>query len=243
MNVRLYVNACYAVFLCSAFWSVWTRRTVLQWDVAALVVVTAAACLLLVSPRRLWRMRRPTWWTPRSPPFPRGFCVGGQKGGEEKRRKREEQEGLNSLRAVPPERRTPQQVKRITDILLHGWPPRKRKKRRKKKLPQGVSSRGRARRRQRQCLFSGCSVFPSVVDWPQMLCIMAGMHQKDSSQRHSFGFFWEIPSGKCFVFCAMLGSTVDTIFASVCRGFLKRLTHCPRSSLLGSGMHGWFCWC
>ena len=44
----------------------------------------------------------------------------------------------------------------------------------------------------------------------------------------------------CFVFCAMLGSTVDTIFASVYRAFLKRLTHCPRSSLLGSGMQGWF---
>ena len=48
VNVRLYVNACYAVFLCSTFWSVCTRRTVLQWDVAALVVVMAVACLLLV---------------------------------------------------------------------------------------------------------------------------------------------------------------------------------------------------
>ena len=48
-----------------------------------------------------------------------------------------------------------------------------------------------------------------------MLCIMAGMDQKDSSQRHSFGFFWEITSGVCFVFSAMLGSTVDTVFASV----------------------------
>ena len=49
----------------------------------------------------------------------------------------------------------------------------------------------------------------------QMLGIMVGMDLKNSSQRHSFGFFWEIISGKCFVFSAMLGSTVDTIFAAV----------------------------
>ena len=65
---------------------------------------------------------------------------------------------------------------------------RKRKKRRKKKTPKTSSSRGRARRRQRQwhTLYAGergvvllHAVFPSIVDRPEMLCIMAGMVQKD----------------------------------------------------------------
>ena len=80
---------------------------------------------------------------------------------EEERRKREEQEEFNFLRAIPPERRTPQQVQRITDILKHRWAKRKRKKRRKRRLPRTSSRslRGRGRRRQRQWL--GCNAgFP-----------------------------------------------------------------------------------
>ena len=108
---------------------------------------------------------------------------------EEERRKREEQEELNSLRAVPPERRTVQQVKRISDILLHRCPPRKRKKRRKRRTPRTSFLPGRARRRQRQwsaCYagFTGDDVprvmIPSGVVRPKMLRIMAGMVQKDS---------------------------------------------------------------
>ena len=67
---------------------------------------------------------------------------------------------------------------------------RKRKKKRKKKLPRASShsSSGRARRRQRQyhTLFAGDrgvvllhAVFPTIVDRPEMPCIMAGMVQKD----------------------------------------------------------------
>ena len=64
---------------------------------------------------------------------------------EEERRKLEEQEELNSPRAVPPKRRTPQQVQRITDIFRHRWVKRKRKKRRKDLLslsswPRSTSS-------------------------------------------------------------------------------------------------------
>ena len=65
---------------------------------------------------------------------------------------------------------------------------RKRTKRRKKKTPKTSSSRGRARRRQRQwhTLYAGDrgvvllhAVFLSIVDRPEMPCIMAGMVQKD----------------------------------------------------------------
>ena len=64
---------------------------------------------------------------------------------------------------------------------------RKRKKKRKKKLPSASShsSSGRARRRQRQCqtLDRGVvlllAVFPTIVDRPEMPCIMAGLVQKD----------------------------------------------------------------
>ena len=107
---------------------------------------------------------------------------------EEERRMREEQEELNTLRAVPPERRTPQQFQRITDILKHRWA--KRKKRRKRRTSRTSRSlRSRARRRQRQwhARFAGFAgdvpfhaVFPSVVAWPVMLGIMAGMDLKDS---------------------------------------------------------------
>ena len=61
-----------------------------------------------------------------------------------------------------------------------------KKRKKKKKLPRGGVSRGRARRRQRQRHVSGslcdvllCAVFPSIVDRPEMPCIMAGMDQKD----------------------------------------------------------------
>ena len=58
---------------------------------------------------------------------------------EEERRKQEEQEFLNSLSAVPAER-TPQQNRRLTDILLHRAK-RKRKKRKKRKLPRAPRPR------------------------------------------------------------------------------------------------------
>ena len=67
---------------------------------------------------------------------------------EEERRKQEEQEFLNSLSAVSPERRTPLQNRRLTDILLHRAK-RKRKKRRKRRTPRTSSLPGRARRRHR----------------------------------------------------------------------------------------------
>ena len=65
----------------------------------------------------------------------------------------------------------------------------KRKKRRKRRTPRTSSCPcGRARRRQRRWLLHGCSVFPSVDDWPLMLGIMAGLDQKDSLpvRRHPF---------------------------------------------------------
>ena len=89
------------------------------------------------------------------------------------------------LLAVPPELTTRAQFARLRELMggHSSSSQRRRKKREKNKLPQGVSSRGRARRRQRQCLLHGWSVFPLVDDWPQMLGIMAGMDQKDSIQR------------------------------------------------------------
>ena len=67
------------------------------------------------------------------------------------------------------------------------------KKRKKKNLPRGRVSRGRARRRLRQWHVSGspgdvllCAVFPSMVDRPEMLCIMAGMDQKDRCREFFF---------------------------------------------------------
>ena len=64
---------------------------------------------------------------------------------------------------------------------------KKRKKRRKRRLPRSSVLRGgRARRRQRQWRAFGSpgvvlhrAVFPSIVDRPEMPCIMAGMDQKD----------------------------------------------------------------
>ena len=91
------------------------------------------------------------------------------------------------LLAVPPECRTRAQCARLWELVggRSSLSQGRRKRRKKKKLPRGVSSRGRARRRQRQCLVHGWSVFPLVDDWPQMLGIMAGMDQKDSNSTRS----------------------------------------------------------
>ncbi len=122
-------------------------------------------------------------WTPTACGQPRGSIE------EEKDEllKREEQEELNSLWAVPVERRTHQQMQRITYLLLNRGAKKKRKKRRKKNLPKTSSSRGPARRQQRQWHVSGSpgdvllrAVFPSVVVRPEMPCIMAGMDLRDS---------------------------------------------------------------
>ena len=112
---------------------------------------------------------------------------------------------------------------------------KKRKKRRKRRTSRTSSRPSRGRRQHRQWHAPGWfprfsalhAVFPSFVGRPKMLGILVGMDQKDSSmvalvgmdqkdssQRHSFGFFWEFTSGQCFVFSAMLGSTVDTISAA-----------------------------
>ena len=86
---------------------------------------------------------------------------------EEERRKEEEKEKEQASRTSAPKRT--------------------RQKRRKKKTPKASSSRGRARRRQRQRHVSGFpgdvllrAVFLSVVDRPEVPCIMAVMVQKDS---------------------------------------------------------------
>ena len=169
--------------------------------------------------------------------FLAAFALEARREEEETRRKREEQEELNSLKAVPLERCTPQQVERITDILLHRWP-RGRGRRggrggRGGRLGpppapfvvafdvdngSGISMAGYAGydalqavflRAGQTCLASWtvwtrmterrssslsamacallvcCSltprvVFLSVVVWPKMLRIMAGMHHKVS---------------------------------------------------------------
>ena len=53
------------------------------------------------------------------------------------------------LLAVPPERRTRAQCERLWELVggHSSLSQRRRKRRKKKKLPRGVSSRGRARRR------------------------------------------------------------------------------------------------
>ena len=51
----------------------------------------------------------------------------------------------------------------------------------------------------------------------QMLCIMAGMDQKDSSERHSFGFL-EIPSWKMFRIQRFAWFDSGYMFASLCVG-------------------------
>ena len=93
---------------------------------------------------------------------------------EEKREVMEQaklDEEEEELLAVPPELRTRAQFARLRELLggHSSSSQRRRKKRKKKKLPRGVLSRARARRRQRQCLLHGWSVFPLVDDWSQML--------------------------------------------------------------------------
>ena len=95
---------------------------------------------------------------------------------EEKRRKEEFDRQVEELR----------QASLARARELYGSK-RKRKKRRKRRLPRSSVLRGgRARRRQRQWRAFGspgvvlhCAVFPSIVDRPEMPCIMAGMDQKD----------------------------------------------------------------
>ena len=136
---------------------------------------------------------------------------------EEQRRKAQEERRLEAtaLLAVPVALRTPAQQRRIMElsdeVVAETHPKRrKRKKSRKKKLPHGFSSCGRARR-QRQCLL-GCSLFPSVGDWPQMLGIMASIDQKDSIPRlwcahrrlrqwHVQGLFSRLSSSRCIPSC------------------------------------------
>ena len=97
---------------------------------------------------------------------------------EEERNKEEEEEKeqfleqsmqeLRLLSKTPLAGRSLQQTNRMMELLKlrdaasSSSSKRKRKKRKKKKLPRCLSSRGRARRRQRQCLLSGCSVFLSI---------------------------------------------------------------------------------
>ena len=151
---------------------------------------------------------------------------------KEERRKAKEERRLEvtALLAVPVALRTPAQQRRIMELsdevdaeALSSHPKRrKRKRRRKKKLLQGVSSRGRARRRQRQCLLHGCSVFPSVDDWPQMLGIKAGMDQKDSIpkiwyphrrlwQWHVQGWFYRLCSSRCVLSSVVKPKMLDTL--------------------------------
>ena len=93
---------------------------------------------------------------------------------------------------------------------------RKRKKRRKRRTPRTSSCpRGRARRRQRRWLLHGCSVFPSVDDWPQMLGIMAGLDQKDS-----------LPRGRCCACCRHWQWHVRGWFSWLC------FSRCVLSSML-----------
>ena len=49
--------------------------------------------------------------------------------------------------------------------------------------------------------------------------------------------------GDDFWICSRFFIMLGYILRQFTQLFLKRLTHCPCSSLLGSGMHGWFCWC
>ena len=100
-------------------------------------------------------------------------------------------EEMEDLFAVPIQLRTPKQMARLRELISASSQARrrKRKKRRKKRTPRTSSLPGRARRRQRQwsACFAGFTgyntprvMFPSVDARPQMLCIMAGMHQEDS---------------------------------------------------------------
>ena len=102
-------------------------------------------------------------------------------------RKRDE---LVALLEVPPEHRTPDQQSRVQALTReYRASKRKRKKRRKRRTPRTSSLPGRACRRLRQWFACKAGVtgddvprvmFPSGVVRPKMLCIKAGMVQKDS---------------------------------------------------------------
>ena len=108
---------------------------------------------------------------------------------------------------------------------------------------------GRARRRYR----SGMSIVGILMTLltlcflrcrqAQMLCIMAGKDQKDSSQRHSFGFSRSLLLENVSYSAQCLVRQWTQYLRQFTELFLKRLAHCPRSSLLGSGTHHWLCWC
>ena len=103
-------------------------------------------------------------------------------------KKKEEEE----KRKLEVEERMAQTVAGMPELAcLEEWltKRRRKKKRRKRRLPRtsSHSTCGRARRRQRQwharnagfpCDVTPCAVFPSVVDRPEMLGVMAGMDQK-----------------------------------------------------------------
>ena len=93
---------------------------------------------------------------------------------------------------------------------------RRKRKKRKRRTPRTCSRSlcARARRRQRQWHLSGfpCdvsprAVFPLVVVWPEMPCIMAGMTRRTRTA---------LVSG-CHLFAVLLGSTVDTCYVSLQR--------------------------
>ena len=101
---------------------------------------------------------------------------------------------------------------------------RRKRKKRKRRTPR-TSSRSlcaRARRRQRQwhvsCFpgdVSPRAVFPSVVVWPEMPCIMAGMTRRTRLQLIGFSLR-PLVSGS-YLFAVLLGSTVDTCYVSLQR--------------------------
>ena len=157
-------------------------------------------------------------WTPAAYGQPRGSTE------DEKVEwlKREEQEELHSLWAVPVQRRTHQQMQRITDLLLNKWAKKKRKKRRKKKLPKTSSSRGPARRQQRQCHVAGFpgdvsprAVFPSLSSGPRCSASWPVWTRRTRSQLVGFSL-WPLVFGS-HLFAVLLGSTVDTCYVSLQR--------------------------
>ena len=119
------------------------------------------------------------------------------------------------------ERRTPQQNRRLADLFLHRAK-RKRKKRRQRRTlrTSSRSLRRRARRRPRQLHalsvgfvgdFPFRAVFPSVVAWPVMLGIIAGMDLKDSPRvwcAHRRLWQWHVPG--LFFFLAQCSLWLQT---------------------------------
>ena len=126
-------------------------------------------------PRRLSRMRRPTWWTP--PPSVASRLLRWQPEGRRKRRRsgggtRRRRCNCSLCRSLSGHRSRGAGSPSSALSLWPLAPPRRgggRKKRRKKKLFQAVSSPGHARHRHPQCLLPGCSVLFSVVARPETL--------------------------------------------------------------------------